>query len=68
MSIPLTSFQIFNYLVGIAASLFAAWFTYGVAGAFWLYDTFWDKGGFDGWLRRPFMTSLNVATFFAGGK
>ncbi len=26
---------IFNYLIGIAASLFAAWFTYGLAGWFW---------------------------------
>ncbi len=26
---------IFNYLIGIAASLFASWYTYGIAGAFW---------------------------------
>jgi hypothetical protein len=26
---------IFNYLIGIAASLFAAWYTYGLAGWFW---------------------------------
>lgn len=29
---------IFNYLIGIAASLFASWYTYGIAGFFWLYD------------------------------
>ncbi|KAI4156667.1 MAG: hypothetical protein LQ340_000113 [Diploschistes diacapsis] len=36
---------IFNYLVGLAASLFAAWYTYGLAGAFWIFDTWhgWDS-------------------------
>lgn len=58
---------IFNYLVGIAASLFASWYTYGIAGAFWLHDIYHDKGGFRAWVQRPFMTSLNVATFLAGG-
>jgi hypothetical protein len=37
VSIPrLTRLQIFSYLIGIAASLFASWYTYGVAGFFWL--------------------------------
>ena len=30
---------IFNYLIGLAAALFASWYTYGLAGAFWIYDT-----------------------------
>lgn len=30
---------IFNYLIGLAASLFASWYTYGLAGAFWIHDT-----------------------------
>jgi len=57
---------IFPYLVGIAASLFASWYTYGIAGAFWLHDTYHDKGGFQAWVKRPFMTLLNVLTFVAG--
>ncbi|KAK8079328.1 transmembrane amino acid transporter [Apiospora phragmitis] len=44
---------VFNYLVGITASLFAAWYTYGLAGAFWLHDTYYFKGGFRAWARRP---------------
>ena len=57
---------IFSYLVGLAASLFASWYTYGVAGAFWLHDTYVDKGGWSGLRRRPTMTTLNVATFIGG--
>jgi len=54
---------IFNYLIGIAASLFASWFTYGLAGAFSLHDAYfgfgnegkaigWIGGGGSGWIRR----------------
>ena len=57
---------IFSYLVGLAASLFASWYTYGIAGAFWLHDTYVDKGGMSGLKRRPTMTTLNVATFIGG--
>ena len=39
---------IFNYIVGLAASLFASWFTYGIAGMFWLYDAAHDTSGFGG--------------------
>ncbi|MCJ1332875.1 hypothetical protein MMC10_009569 [Thelotrema lepadinum] len=37
---------IFNYLVGLSAALFASWYTYGVAGAFWIHDTWigWESG------------------------
>ena len=57
---------IFNYLIGIAASLFASWYTYGIAGAFWLFDVYHDKGGFAGWRSRWAMTGVNVATLGAG--
>ncbi|TBU55100.1 amino acid transporter [Dichomitus squalens] len=57
---------IFSYLTGITASLFASWYTYGVAGFFWLYDTFHLKGGLDALKRRRLGTSLAVATVLAG--
>ncbi|KAH9909894.1 transmembrane amino acid transporter [Xylariomycetidae sp. FL2044] len=57
---------IFNYLVGITASLFAAWYTYGLAGVFWLYDVYHYKGGFRGWSQRPVMFTVNVLTILAG--
>ena len=57
---------IFNYLIGIAASLFASWYTYGIAGAFWLYDQWIDKGQLDGWRRKWPMTALSFATLAAG--
>ncbi len=57
---------IFNYLVGIAASLFASWYTYGLAGAFWLYDAWVYKGGMEAYKTRWPMAGLNVATLAAG--
>ncbi|KAK5303203.1 hypothetical protein LTR99_004964 [Exophiala xenobiotica] len=65
---------IFAYLVSIAASLFASWYTYGIAGAFWLYDAYHglDKGrargayGLSAWKASPFKTLINSATFLAG--
>lgn len=65
-----TGIPIFGYLVGIAAALFASWYTYGIAGAFWIHDTFFGYNfRDDGWealARRPFMTAVNVLTFLAG--
>ena len=58
---------IFNYLIGIAASLFASWYTYGIAGAFYLYDTWVYKGKAAAWKDRWPMTGLSIATLFAGG-
>ncbi|KAI1120744.1 amino acid transporter [Nemania abortiva] len=58
---------IFDYLVSIAAATFVAWYTYGLAGAFWLHDTYHFKGGFQAWFRQPFMLVLNVLTVLAGG-
>lgn len=58
---------IFSYLIGIAASLFASWYTYGIAGAFWLHDCWHDGDGWRSWASKPFQTSLAIATFLAGG-
>ncbi|KAI1424753.1 transmembrane amino acid transporter [Xylaria sp. FL1777] len=57
---------VFNYLVGISAALFAAWYTYGLAGAFWLHDAYYFEGGFRAWLQQPFMFAVNVFTILAG--
>ena len=57
---------IFNYLVGIAASLFAAWFTYGIAGIFWLHDSWHDEDGPHAWRRHWFLFLINTATVAAG--
>ena len=65
-----TGIGIFGYLVGIAAALFASWYTYGIAGAFWIHDTYFGYNfGGRGWhelARRPFMTAVNVLTFLSG--
>ncbi|KXL46299.1 MAG: hypothetical protein FE78DRAFT_146451 [Acidomyces sp. 'richmondensis'] len=57
---------IFNYLIGIAASLFAAWFTYGIAGMFWLHDSYHDGEGTRTWLKKKFQTTLALLTVLAG--
>ncbi|KAI9694703.1 MAG: hypothetical protein M1822_000319 [Bathelium mastoideum] len=57
---------IFNYLVGLSASLFAAWYTYGIAGAFWLHDAYYDGDGWREWARRWPQAVLSVLTFLAG--
>ena len=65
-----TGVPIFGYLVGIAAALFASWYTYGIAGAFWLHDTYHGLNGYGTGVselaRRPVMTTVNVFTFLAG--
>ncbi|KAI0403942.1 transmembrane amino acid transporter [Xylaria palmicola] len=57
---------VFNYLVSIIAAALVSWYTYGLAGAFWLHDTYYFKGGFQAWLRRPWMLALNIFTVLAG--
>ncbi|KAG2076919.1 amino acid transporter [Suillus decipiens] len=57
---------IFSYLIGIAAALFAAWYTYGLAGFFWLHDAYHLKGGMDGLRQRPIGTTIAVLTIIAG--
>ncbi|KAF5382890.1 hypothetical protein D9757_006352 [Collybiopsis confluens] len=53
---------IFSYLVGITASLFASWYTYGLAGFFWIHDTRHQKALF----KRPIGLTLAVFTILAG--
>jgi len=58
---------IFSYLIGIAASLFASWYTYGIAGAFWLHDARYFSGeGTQAWRRRPVQFVLCVLTILGG--
>lgn len=69
---------IFNLVVGLAASLFAAWFTYGLAGGFWLFDA-WHGMPYarrkqihdvetksDAVSRHPVQATLAIATILAG--
>ncbi|KAI7624845.1 transmembrane amino acid transporter [Hortaea werneckii] len=58
---------IFNYLIGIAASLFAAWFTYGIAGMFWLHDSYHYEDGLRTWARKWFQSTLAILTILIGG-
>ncbi|KAF2470083.1 transmembrane amino acid transporter [Lindgomyces ingoldianus] len=58
---------IFSYLIGIAASLFASWYTYGIAGAFWLHDSYHDEEGIRTWKRKWPQACLAAATFMVGG-
>ena len=59
---------IFSYLSGITASLFASWYTYGVAGFFWLFDTYHRQGGggYAEWRRRWMGTVLALLTVLSG--
>ncbi|KAK4619898.1 N amino acid transport system protein [Fulvia fulva] len=57
---------IFNYLIGITASLFAAWFTYGIAGMFWLHDAYHDGEGIRSWRKRWGGTLMAVLTIVVG--
>ncbi|KAJ9138706.1 Transmembrane amino acid transporter [Pleurostoma richardsiae] len=57
---------IFNYLIGIAASLFASWYTYGIAGFFWLYDAYHYGGGRRAWGANWVMSWLCFLTIAAG--
>ncbi|KJA27230.1 hypothetical protein HYPSUDRAFT_131790 [Hypholoma sublateritium FD-334 SS-4] len=54
---------IFSYLIGISAALFASWYTYGIAGFFWIHDTKSVNGELS---RRPVMFILSVLTILAG--
>ncbi len=62
-----TAVPIFSYLIGIAAAVFASWYTYGLAGFFWLHDTYYLGGGRKA-LRENWVGScLAVLTIIAGG-
>ncbi|TDL22996.1 transmembrane amino acid transporter [Rickenella mellea] len=56
---------IFSLLIGVAATLFASWYTYGIAGAFWLHDA-WHIGGWKRLKERWIWTALSILTFLAG--
>ncbi|KAH8808781.1 transmembrane amino acid transporter [Xylogone sp. PMI_703] len=59
---------IFSYLIGIAASLFASWFTYGVAGFFWLHDAYHlTHNGVRAWFARPVQFIFCLLTIAGGG-
>ncbi|KAJ6604383.1 transmembrane amino acid transporter protein-domain-containing protein [Mycena vulgaris] len=57
---------IFSYLIGIAAALFASWYTYGIAGFFWLHDSYHFGGGWQGIRKRPGQCALAVFTILVG--
>jgi len=58
---------IFSYLIGITAALFASWYTYGLAGFFWLHDSRIDrKDGLHVMKRGPVMKILSLSTILAG--
>jgi hypothetical protein len=60
------SVPIFSYLIGISAALFASWYTYGIAGFFWVYDTVYFEGR-TGLYRRPTMFTISILTILGGG-
>jgi hypothetical protein len=62
---PVSKFDVVH-LTGIAASLFASWYTYGIAGFFWLHDSYHFKGGWPGIRRQPGQAALAVFTILVG--
>lgn len=54
------------FFVGIVASLFASWYTYGISGMFWLYDAY-RNGGYDNLLKRPLGSVTSILTITIGG-
>lgn len=60
------SVPIFSDLIGIAASLFASWYTYGLAGFFWIHDVYHSKGGIEGLRHRPIQSILAMLTILVG--
>ncbi|KAJ7597241.1 transmembrane amino acid transporter protein-domain-containing protein [Mycena floridula] len=57
---------IFSDLISLAAALFASWYTYGLAGFFWLHDTYHLRGGFNAFRKHPIATILAILTILAG--
>lgn len=58
------SIPVFNDLVGLIASLFASWFTYGLAGVMWLYLNW---GHWFGNNKKVALTVTNVLVIAMGG-
>ena len=61
-----TAVPIFSDIIGITASVFASWYTYGLAGFFWLYDAYYLRGGAPALKRWWRSTTLSVLTIVAG--
>ena len=59
--------QFFSYLGGIVASAFASWYTYGLAGAFWWYDTHFFGDGWRSVRKRWPMFLVCFGTLIFGG-
>ena len=58
---------VFSDLTGITASLFASWYTYGIAGFFWIYDAYYLGGkGFIELRRRWMGTVVALLTILSG--
>lgn len=61
---------IFSSLIGVIGSLFASWYTYGIAGMFWIYDAWHGHNTINkGWTslsKKWFMTLLSIFTILAG--
>ena len=58
---------VFSDLTGITASLFASWYTYGIAGFFWIYDTYYMGGeGIRALRRRWAGTVVALLTILSG--
>ncbi|KAF8586660.1 transmembrane amino acid transporter [Ramaria rubella] len=57
---------IFSLLIGLTAALFASWYTYGIAGFFYLHDVYHLGGGRRGLKKHPWMVLASVLTILAG--
>lgn len=57
------SIPVFNNLLGLISSLFASWFTYGLAGFMWLWMN-WGSW-FSNW-KKSLLTLANFTTFGMG--
>ncbi|KAH8100591.1 transmembrane amino acid transporter protein-domain-containing protein [Cristinia sonorae] len=57
---------IFSFLIGIIAAVFASWYTYGLAGFFWLHDAYHLGDGLSTIGKRWTGTLLAILTIVAG--
>ncbi|KAF8527752.1 amino acid transporter [Gautieria morchelliformis] len=57
---------IFSFLIGLTAALFASWYTYGIAGFFYLHDAYHLGGGKKGLREHPWMVLASLLTIVAG--
>ncbi|EDN93040.1 hypothetical protein SS1G_08905 [Sclerotinia sclerotiorum 1980 UF-70] len=55
------SIPVFNELLGLVSSLFASWFTYGLAGVMWLFvhKGRWNEGW---WMRGLFLCNVGLVS------